>query len=95
MNQQKSTIQQKQPGLYRTGMSQQEQPGQLECQETFSAVLLSTKSRSVMTQNQRSVAMQAAHHCLLGPTFSVSKHHMSSLGSTSANHHMTQPEIPT
>ena len=44
--------------------------------------------------------MQALHHCLSGPAYTLSKHHVSSPGSASAKHHMTlhhmtQPEIST
>lgn len=47
--------------------------------------------------------MQASHHCLLSPTYMLSKHHMFSHESASAKHyesasgkhHMMQPEIST
>lgn len=74
----------------------------LECQG-FSDMPLSKKWRSSKTWVQRGIAwlaMQASHCCLLGSSYTLSKHYVSSHGFSSAKHHMslhhmTQAEIST
>lgn len=41
------------------------------------------------------LTMQACHHCLLSPTCTLSKHHVSSHLSALGKHHMTKQEIST
>ena len=75
------TIQQKHPSLRCwMAMSQWDNPNQSGLQE-FSAVPLSTKWRSVKTQDQWSIAklaMQVPSDCPLSPIYLLSKHHVSS-----------------
>lgn len=88
------------PLLMSSSWDDQNQPG---CQEKFSATPLSRKQRSAKSQGQRSVgklAMQAHHHCLLSPFYTLSKITCPPMGPASAKHHMslphhmTQPKLP-
>ena len=85
---------------------------QMGPQEKFSAVLFSRKWGSVKTQDLWStarLAMEATHHCLLSPTYTLVTHHVSFHGSCLSKipcesasarhcmsmHHITQPETST